>query len=139
MPCNDQYGPRALAVEDSVLAAVSAPVRSIARIRTVRTCALWTDRTEPARLPIPMGSRTPVLIVVGEYDVSAPPEDGRWIASLLRNATLVEMPAQGHADAALPEQPCAQRIMSQFSQEPTRPVDTSCVAGLPGIRFVTQW
>jgi pimeloyl-ACP methyl ester carboxylesterase len=139
MPCNDEYGPHALAVEDSVLAAVSPSVRSLARIRSVRTCALWMDRVEPASLPTPTGSRTPVLIIVGEYDTSgAPPEDGRRIAAVLENAALVVLPAQGHAVSARPD-PCVQGMMFQFWRDPTRPVDTSCVAGMPGIRFVTRW
>ena len=138
MPCNDQYGARATAVEDSVLAAVSPPVRSIARIRSVRTCALWTDRTEDASLLMPTGSQTPVLILVAEYDVGgASPEDGRSIANLLGNGTLVELPAEGHADSARPGT-CVRSIMFQFWQEPMRPVDISCVAGMPGVRFVTS-
>jgi pimeloyl-ACP methyl ester carboxylesterase len=139
MPCNDEYGRHALALEDSVRAIVSPPVRSLTSIRSVRTCALWTDQVEPASLPMPTGSPTPVLILVGEFDTSgAPPEDGRHLAALLGNATLVELPAQGHA-VAVPPNPCIQGMILQFWLDPNRPVDTSCVAGMPGIRFVTRF
>jgi pimeloyl-ACP methyl ester carboxylesterase len=139
MPCNDEYSAHALAVADSVLADVSPAVRSLARIRSIRTCGLWMDRVESAPLPTPTGSRTPVLIIVGEYDTSgAPPEDGRRIAALLENATLVVLPAHGHAVSARPVL-CIQGMMFQFWQDPTRPVDTSCLAGMPGIRLVTRW
>lgn len=137
VPCNDQYGRRALAVEDSALAAVSPPVRSIIRIRSIRSCEPWIHRTEPVPLPMPDGSRTPVLMFVGEYDTSgAAPEDSRIITSLLGNTIVVVLPAQGHTGRP---GPCVQHITLQFWRDPARPVDTSCVAGMPAVRFATQW
>jgi pimeloyl-ACP methyl ester carboxylesterase len=137
VPCNDEFGPRALALEDSLLAAVSPPVRAVARIRSVRTCAHWPDDSAAATLSLPAGNRTPVLIIAGEYDTSgAPPEDARRIAALLENATVVALPAQGHAD---PAGACVQRLMLQFWQDPNRPLDRSCIAAMPAIRFVTAW
>jgi hypothetical protein len=139
VPCNDEYGESALALEDSALAAVSQPVRALARIRSVRTCAAWTARDGDPELPTPTGIRKPVHIVVREYDTSgAPPEAARRIASLLGNATVVELPAQGHNDAPRPGS-CAMRIIFAFAGDPTRPVDTSCIAGMPRIQFVTEW
>jgi pimeloyl-ACP methyl ester carboxylesterase len=137
VPCNDEFGPRALALEDSALAAVSPPVRAVARIRSVRTCADWPDDSGAAAVPVPAGNRTPVLIISGEYDTSgAPPEDARRIADLLGNATVVELPGQGHAD---PIGPCVQGLVFQFWQDPNRSIDTACIAAMPAIRFATSW
>jgi pimeloyl-ACP methyl ester carboxylesterase len=86
---------------------------------------------------MPAGNRTPVLIIAGEYDTSgAPPEDARRIAALLGNATVVELPGQGHAD---PIGACVQGLAFQFWQDPNRPVDRSCIAEMPAIRFATAW
>jgi pimeloyl-ACP methyl ester carboxylesterase len=137
VPCNDEFGERALALEDSALAVVSPPVRAVARIRSVRTCADWPDDSAAVTVPVPAGSRSPVLIIVGEYDTSgAPPEDARRIADLLGNATVVELPGQGHAD---PIGPCVQRLLLQFWQDPNRVVDRSCINAMPAIRFATSW
>jgi pimeloyl-ACP methyl ester carboxylesterase len=137
VPCNDEFGQRALALEDSALTAVSPPVRAVARIRSVRTCADWPDDSGAVTVPVPAGNRTPVLIIAGEYDTSgAPPEDARRIAALLGNATVVELPGQGHAD---PIGACVQGLVFQFWQDPNRPVDRSCIAEMPAIRFATAW
>ncbi|HSJ62568.1 MAG TPA: alpha/beta fold hydrolase [Gemmatimonadaceae bacterium] len=137
VPCNDEFGPRALALEDSALAAVSLPVRAIARIRSVRTCADWPDDSGAVTVPVPTGNRAPVLIIAGEYDTSgAPPEDARRIAALLGNTTVVELRGQGHAD---PIGPCVQRMLLQFWQDPNRAVDRSCIDAMPAIRFATSW
>jgi pimeloyl-ACP methyl ester carboxylesterase len=137
VPCNDEFGQRALALEDSALAAVSPPVRAVARIRSVRTCADWPDDSAAVTMPVPNGNRAPVLIISGEYDTSgAPPEDARRLADLLGTATVIELPGQGHAD---PIGPCVQGLVFQFWQQLNRPIDRSCIAAMPAIRFITAW
>jgi pimeloyl-ACP methyl ester carboxylesterase len=136
--CNDEYVSRSVAIEDSILTVVSRPVRSVARIRSMRTCALWSTRPGEEPLQMPTESNAPVLLLAGEYDHIAPPESARWIASRLRHATVVALPAHVHDDIR-PWSMCPVSITSRFWQDPTRPVDSSCTADMPPLRFVTTW
>ena len=79
---------------------------------------------------------TAVLIITGYLDDRTTTDMARRIAATLRRATLVEMRNEGH-DAR--PTGCHMSLMARFITNPAQPVDTSCVATVTPIRFVTTW
>jgi pimeloyl-ACP methyl ester carboxylesterase len=138
--CNDQYGPGTLRLEKSALSRVSAPLKSLRRTSTLRSCDLWTGRFDDTPPAFPTGATNPVLIITGEFDPLTPPEDGRQIAAMLPNAHHYELPGESHgrSGSGAPAG-CDLSIMSEFLADPTRLPNTSCILAMPPLRFVTSW
>jgi pimeloyl-ACP methyl ester carboxylesterase len=117
---------------DSVNALARPPFR---RARD-RECDDWLRRSRDGSMPAPVRSDIPTLILTGQFDDRTPTEQARRIASTLSRASLVEFPDEGH-DAR--PGGCHAAIVVQFLEDPTRKVDTSCVATIPPISFATTW
>jgi pimeloyl-ACP methyl ester carboxylesterase len=117
---------------DSVNALARPPFR---RVRD-RECDDWLPPSRDGSMPAPVRSDIPTLILTGRYDDRTPTQHARRIASALSQASLVEFPDEGH-DARLGG--CHAAIIAQFLNDPTRKVDTSCVATIPPISFATTW
>ena len=79
-------------------------------------------------------SDIPTLILTGYFDDRTPTEQARRIAATLSRVYLVEPPNEGHD--ARPGS-CHAAMVTQFFEDPTRRPDTSCVATIAPIRFVT--
>lgn len=84
----------------------------------------------------PVSSDVPVLILAGEFDPITPPAYGRQAARTLPNSTFVEVPAMGHGVS--PSSDCTRDLIDVFLEEPGQSPDTSCVASLPSVSFVTN-
>jgi len=134
--CNDQYGAGALRLEESTLRRVSAPPKSLRSTSTLRTCDLWTRRFDDTPTPFPTGATNPVLIISAEFDPTTPPGDGEQIAAMLPNARHYELPGESHSGRPIG---CHAAIVVQFMRDPSRVPDTSCIAAMPPIHFVTRW
>jgi len=130
--CYDDYGPASL----KTLKAVNARARPPFRRDVNRNCEEWLPRLADASTRTPVRSDTPTLILTGYFDDRTPTEQARRIASTLSRAYLVEFPDEGHD--ARPSR-CHWAIELQFWEDPTRPPDTSCVATIPPVAFVTTW
>lgn len=81
----------------------------------------------------PVVSSIPTLVVAGQFDPITPPEFGAAVASRLENATFIEYPALGHGVATF--EGCPVIITLRFLDDPTAPVDASCVAEMPPVSF----
>jgi pimeloyl-ACP methyl ester carboxylesterase len=101
-----------------------------------RECEAWLPRFGDPSTQTPVHSDIPTLIVTGYFDDRTPAEQARRIAATLSRAYLVELPNEGH-DAR--PGPCHAAIVAQFFEDPTRRPDTSCVATIAPVRFVTTW
>ena len=77
-------------------------------------------------------SDLPILLMSGEFDPVTPPAWGQHAAETLENDIFVEFPGVGHGASVVPG--CPQDMMIAFLDDPTRPPDGACVAGM-GIRF----
>jgi pimeloyl-ACP methyl ester carboxylesterase len=130
--CYDSYGPDYRKSLDLANGMVRPPFRR----GNERECESWLPRFADPSTHTPVQSDIPTLILTGYFDDRTPAEQARRIAATLSRVYLVELPNEGH-DAR--PGPCHAAIVTQFFQDPTRPPDTSCVATLAPIRFVTTW
>jgi pimeloyl-ACP methyl ester carboxylesterase len=100
-----------------------------AQILWAEICQRWpTEPLDPA-FRAAIHSEIPTLIFAGELDPVTPPSNGQRIAPGLPNSTYVEMPAGGHG-AGLGST-CGRAIIAAFLDDPTLPLDTSCIHGPP--------
>ncbi len=130
--CHDSYGPD----YRKSLGLVNGMARPPFRRADDRECEAWLPRFSDPSTQTPVHSDIPTLIVTGYFDDRTPAEQARRIAATLSRAYLVELPNEGH-DAR--PGPCHAAIVAQFFEDPTRRPDTSCVATIAPIRFVTAW
>jgi pimeloyl-ACP methyl ester carboxylesterase len=130
--CYDSYGPD---YRKSV-GLVNGRVRPSFRRGNDRTCEAWLPRFGDPSTQTPVRSDIPTLILTGYFDDRTPTEQARRIAATLSRVYLVELPNEGH-DAR--PGPCHAAIVSQFFEDPTRRPDTSCIAAIAPIRFLTTW
>ncbi|WP_376695942.1 alpha/beta fold hydrolase [Wenzhouxiangella sp. EGI_FJ10305] len=99
-------------------------------------CDVWHDERADLSIFEPIRSDLPTFILGGEFDPVTPPDYGRLVAETLPNSTFVEVPAHGHAVS--PRTDCTRKLLSRFLDDPGRELDTSCVAELPSLSFVTD-
>ncbi|MFF1399854.1 alpha/beta fold hydrolase [Streptomyces sp. NPDC058287] len=90
-------------------------------------CGLWNvpDRAKVQR--VATVSSVPALLVSGTFDVKTGVSWAKGVARNLSSSTAVLVPGIGHW--AVPQSPCAQRVLASFLARPTAP-DTSCVDDL---------
>ena len=89
-------------------------------------CDTWHVTSAPLQAPT---SGVPTLIFEGGFDPVLPPSLGSDIAKTLTHSTIVTIPAGSHGNAM--GTPCATSISGAFVDNPSAPLDTSCVASLP--------
>ena len=130
--CHDSYGPD----YRKSLVVINGMARPPFRRADDRECEGWLPRLGDPSTQTPVHSDIPTLLVTGYFDDRTPAEQARRIAATLSRAYLVELPNEGH-DAR--PGPCHAAIVAQFFEDPTRRPDTSCVATIAPIRFVTTW
>ena len=130
--CHDSYGPD----YRKSLVVINGMARPPFRRADDRECEAWLPRLGDPSTQTPVHSDIPTLLVTGYFDDRTPAEQARRIAATLSRAYLVELPNEGH-DAR--PGPCHAAIVAQFFEDPTRRPDTSCVATIAPIRFVTTW
>lgn len=100
-------------------------------------CQPWHVPNVPIAQKQPVFSLKPVLIFNGQYDSGVPAPEARETAETLPNSRIVTLP--GYAHVALGQGACPIVVATQFLDAQNRkPIDTSCVAGLPQPAWVTQ-
>ncbi len=99
-------------------------------------CAAWHDHRAAESALSAVHSEIPVLIFAGEFDPITPPAYGRLAADTLPRSTFVEVPATGHG--VVPYTDCTMNIMQVFLDRPSEAIDTTCVAAIAPIGFVTS-
>ena len=82
-----------------------------------------------------MASDVPALILAGELDPITPPAYGELAAQTLSRSYFFELRGLGHgvlaaqsSETARPR--CAMQLLSSFVDDPLRPPDSGCLAGL---------
>lgn len=83
-------------------------------------------------------SDVPVLIAAGDADPITPASYSQSIRPGLPNSQYVEFPHTGHS-ALFSNEDCGRGILIAFLNQPTKPVDTDCVAQTSAPDFVTDW
>ncbi len=96
-------------------------------------CADWSELGPPPVVPLNAGM--PTLVLAGQFDPNATPAVSRHVADLIGpHAQWVEFAQSGHSVRSTT--PCASRIVAEFMDQPTRPLDTSCASRPGPIRFL---
>ena len=107
----------------------------IAMQAQVDSCVVWQSGIPPQSETEAVYSDIPTLVLSGSYDPITPPAWGLVAAQTLSNSTAIEFPAIGHG--AVDSADCPSAIALAFIENPTAPVDTSCVATMR-VQFVTN-
>jgi len=132
--CSDHstYGAAYRKTLDSINMVARQPFRRVID----RECEEWLPHLRDGSMPAPVRSEIPTLILTGYFDDRTPTDHAYRIAATLGRAYLVEFPDEGHDTRP---GACHAAIVLQFLEDPTRQPDTSCVATIPPIPFVTAW
>jgi hypothetical protein len=129
--CYDVYSPATVRGRDSV----NALIHEAFRRKELEECPLWQNTFADTAQQAYVRSDLPVLIITGRYDDRTPTDHARRIASVLGNARLYEFPNEGHGARPVG---CHMTILAAFLEDPTRVPDSSCIASIPRVQFVTQ-
>ena len=97
-------------------------------------CENWPVTSVPTTFKAPVVSDVPVLLVNGKYDPATPVAWARRTLTTLSNATLIEPADSAHG--AL-NSPCTVGIARAFLDNPTSPIDSTCLAVLTPPPFLT--
>lgn len=132
--CHEElYFSKASALQDAV--AQYPNIAGMFKTRDViyRICSDWgAGGANPIEI-LPVTSRTPVLILSGEYDPITPPAYGEMVSKQFTNSFFYEFPGLGHG--VVTGGPCPASIVVGFLTDPTTPPDTNCIASLPAPNF----
>jgi pimeloyl-ACP methyl ester carboxylesterase len=96
-------------------------------------CKNLMGRVAPQFADSALTGDVPVLMSVGELDPLTPPSFAQSIAQRFPNARVITLPAWGHELAP----PCSFVIATQFFDAPAQPLDTTCLAAMEKMEFVT--
>jgi pimeloyl-ACP methyl ester carboxylesterase len=97
--------------------------------RAIDACRIWgLGRADPS-IDEPVHSDIPALVLVGQYDPVNPRTSSEQVAAGLSRSTLIEFPGLGHRTVTA--HPCPASLIAPFLDDPTAPVDTSCVDEMP--------
>jgi pimeloyl-ACP methyl ester carboxylesterase len=101
-------------------------------------CEVWAVPALGAGENQPVSSAIPTLLAVGGYDPITPLPWSEAAATGLSQRYLYEFPTMGHGAVwANGSEPCPAQIAAEFLTEPTVEPDSSCIARMPAIDFVT--
>jgi pimeloyl-ACP methyl ester carboxylesterase len=105
----------------------------------LETCAAW-DRDTPGKDENrPVKSAVPTLVLSGEFDPVTPPEWGEQTAKALKNGYFFLFPGITHGVIWWNDFTggCANKIVLSFLDDPSIAPDSSCLAEVPPLEFVT--
>ena len=111
--------------------AVADPGRTALLVTDI-ICSEWPVEATSDTFNEPVLSDVPALVLAGLYDPVTPPAGTEAVASQLTNATFGLWPNQGHGVTG---EPCATAVELAFLDDPSAPVDLSCLAKVPGPAF----
>ena len=99
-----------------------------------RECDLWDSGAENTPL-IPAQSNIPILLLSGQFDPITLPRYADATQQYLPNSYHYVIPAVGHRVTHLE---CPQDMLSAFVNDPSVEPDSTCIADIPNIQFVTE-
>jgi len=131
--------------EDEVLAAGKAVLPGFPDevLRTVMVsgrvfseCAAWNVGRATAAERAPVESDVPSLLMGGTFDAVTPAKWTEVVAKGLKNSEVIPIPGAGHS--VITQSPCARSMMNAFFNDPTHPVDRSCINDITIPPFATS-
>lgn len=103
-----------------LIAGIAYPIEEI--------CTWWHSGVSAPEERLPAVSDVPVLLLSGRFDPITPPEWGDRAAATLTRSTHVVAPNLAHS--LVLEDPCIDRIVGWFLDEPATAPDTSCTTSM---------
>ena len=97
-------------------------------------CRRWQVEPLGAAADRPVAGDVPTLVLTGRFDPITPPAFGEQAAETLRPSYLFTFPAAGHG--VFQSDPCADRLVAAFLENPQTRPDGACVAAEGPPRFV---
>jgi pimeloyl-ACP methyl ester carboxylesterase len=91
-------------------------------------CGVWKVPKASASVRTPARSAIPTLLVAGNLDIKTSPQQTKYQAGLMPNATYMEIPGAGHWASI--REPCANDVVTAFYDDPAKKPDMSCVASI---------
>jgi pimeloyl-ACP methyl ester carboxylesterase len=98
-------------------------------------CQDWNVDSLGPEIDAPVSSDIPILLLSGIFDPITPPAFAEEAAVTLAQSYNYTFPQSGHS-AAL-SGPCSKQIIRDFLDNPTVEPDTSCIASLADVDFIT--
>lgn len=95
-------------------------------------CEIWGVAASGRSETEPVVSSIRTLVLSGEFDPITPPRYGLMAIETLANSYYFKFPGLGHGVMV---NDCAQSIMAQFVNDPTRYPDPSCIDAMTGPPF----
>lgn len=102
----------------------------------VKLCTKWDVKQLGDAADKPVVSDLPVLIFNGRFDPITPPSYGEEAAKTLTKSFSYTFPNTGHG--ALFSSVCADSIFQAFLANPDKEPNSSCIASLPPLHFLTD-
>lgn len=91
-------------------------------------CEVWPRGAVDPDFHEPLHSKTPALLLSGEFDPATPPDYGAAAAAGFEQHLHIVIPGQGHGQTGLP---CVQRLMHDFVETASvQNLDTACVGNI---------
>jgi len=135
--CHDEFVFSSLdQMEDATADAVPTELRtalSAATAEFFELCNEWGAGTADPFVNAAVVSDIPTLVMVGELDPATPPVWGQLTVDTLSNGQLHIFGGGGHS--LLSTNQCAMQLASDFIDNPTGSLDSSCVQQQPAIQF----
>lgn len=103
----------------------------------VAECELWGVQTADSLEAERVESDIPALVISGAMDPVTPPSSGDSAAAGLSNSWHIVFPTAGHGISFTDNEAgeCAKTLVTAFLNDPTAPLDTSCVEETDVIDF----
>ncbi len=136
--CYEEVPFNSVADQQALMQTVTIPPQydSLAELEGLaESCALWQTATAPQIEDEAVVSDIPTLVYAGNYDPVTPPSWGQIAAETLSNSTYVEFKGLGHS--AIDGGDCPLSIAMAFIDNPTEPLDLSCVDSMD-VEFITE-
>jgi pimeloyl-ACP methyl ester carboxylesterase len=118
---------------DAIAAASPGRMSTLATSSAVPLCTDWPVEPTSPTFNQPVVSDIPALVLAGRFDPITPPAGTEAVARRLPHSTFLLFPANGHGVTGTND--CVDAIEVAFLADPAAPLDTSCVADLPGPAF----
>ena len=105
-------------------------------VSTFETCRKWNIPPAPPAVRAAVQSDVPTLLLSGEFDPGTPPAFAELAAATLGRHYRYILPNEGHTDGFVSL--CHSSLASAFLDDPSRPPDTTCIAGMAASAFVLR-
>ena len=138
--CQEEYQLDQPAAAESLAASAPAPLSTYfadSIDSNLQDCATWGVQTADPIEAQRVSSDIPTLLFAGRFDPITPVASAESALQGLSNGQLLVFPSAGHGITFTQTDSgtCAKGLMLAFLEDPSAPLDTSCIAATSGLDF----